>query len=79
MLNWKVLSKTASKGQKGYKSEFQIIVDPQTVGELIDKKWWVEKVVKIKADMDKAESSGNKNGPYYKTYKIMKKHMQSKW
>jgi len=40
---------------------------------------WVEKVVKIKADMDKADSRVIKSSPYYKTYKIRKKQMQSNW
>ena len=35
-----VVSKTGSKGQKGYSSEFQLVMDPGIVGEIINKEWW---------------------------------------
>ena len=33
------VSKTGSKGQKGYSSEFQLVMDPGIIGEIIDKEW----------------------------------------
>ncbi|MEX2191972.1 MAG: AAA family ATPase [Nitrosarchaeum sp.] len=74
-----LVSKTGSKGHKGYKSEFALVVDPEIVGELIAKEWWEKNVVKPKASMDKADSSGVTSGPYYDVYKRMKKRQQSQW
>ncbi|MGI0055800.1 MAG: Cdc6/Cdc18 family protein [Nitrosarchaeum sp.] len=69
-----VNSKTGSKGHKGYKSEFQLTVDPEIVGEIINKKWWEENIVKHKANFDKADSEGNKkSNPYHKMYQAVKK------
>ncbi len=45
-------SDTSSRGKKGNKSEFQLVIDPGVVGELIDEKWWKKNVVKPKNDID---------------------------
>ncbi len=73
-------SKTGSRGQKGYRTEFQLIMDPQIVGEIIDKKWWNEIVVHPKASLDKAKNSGiTKSNPVYLHYKMAKKGIESWW
>lgn len=67
-----VISNTRSKGQKGYSSEFQLVVDPRIVGELINKEWWEENIVKTKTLLD-VEIRGSKNDPYNAYYqKIIK-------
>jgi len=63
-----IISDTRSKGQKGYSSEFQLVVDPRIVGELINKEWWEKNVVKIKTLLD-VEIRGSKNNPYNAYYK----------
>ena len=45
-------SNTSSRGKKGNKSEFQLVIDPGVVGELIDEEWWKKNVVKQKNDID---------------------------
>ncbi len=45
-------SDTSSRGKKGNKSEFQLVIDPEVVGELIDEEWWKKNVVKPKNDID---------------------------
>lgn len=45
-------SNTSSRGKKGNKSEFQLVIDPGVVGELIDEEWWKKNVVKPKNDID---------------------------
>ncbi|MEX0862556.1 Cdc6/Cdc18 family protein [Nitrosopumilus sp.] len=74
-----LVSKTGSKGHKGYKSEYSLVVDPEIVGELIDKEWWNENVVKPKANFDEADSLGVTSGPLFDLYKQVKKHRQSQW
>ena len=73
-----LVSKTGSKGHKGYKSEYSLVVDPEIVGDLIAKKWWDENVVKPKASMDKADSVGT-NNPYNKFYQELKKQTRARW
>lgn len=74
-----LVSKTGSKGHKGYKSEYSLVVDPEIIGELLAKEWWNENVVKPKAAMDKADLSVVRGDPYFNQYKKMKKYQQSKW
>lgn len=72
-----VISDTRSRGQKGYSSKFQLIVDPRIVGEIINKKWWKEHVVKIKTFLD-GDISGSKNEPHNKLYQELQKNAKSK-
>jgi len=75
-----LVSKTSSKGQKGYSSEFQLIVDPEIVGEIIDKTWWKENVVDKKALLDKLDSAEiRKSNPMYHQYKAIKKQSKEMW
>lgn len=75
-----LISKTGSKGQKGYSSEFQLVIDPQIIGEIIDKKWWTENVVKPKTALDKLHDSGiKKSSPQYAAYRAIIKESETKW
>ena len=67
-----IISDTRSNGQKGYRSEFQLVVDPRIVGEMINKEWWEEHVVKIKTFLEE-DTTGSKNDPYNKLYQALKK------
>ena len=67
-----IISDTRSNGQKGYRSEFQLVVDPRIVGEMINKEWWEEHVVKIKTFLEE-DATGTKNDPYKKLYQALKK------
>ena len=78
--NTGLVSKTGSKGRKGYSSEFQLVIDPQIIGEIIDKKWWKEHVVDKKARLDKLRDSGiKKSDPYYGQYQQLKKVVETTW
>jgi len=39
---------TGSKGHKGYRTEFRLVIGAEIVGTTIDKGWWEENVVKKK-------------------------------
>ena len=67
-----IISDTRSNGQKGYRSEFQLVVDPRIVGEMINKEWWEKHVVKIKTFLEE-DATGTKNDPYKKLYQALKK------
>ena len=67
-----IISDTRSNGQKGYRSEFQLVVDPRIVGEMINKEWWEKHVVKIKTFFEE-DTTGLKNDPYNKLYQALKK------
>ena len=67
-----IISDTRSNGQKGYRSEFQLVVDPRIVGEMINKEWWEKHVVKIKTFLEE-DATGLKNDPYKKLYQALKK------
>ncbi len=75
-----VISKTGSKGQKGYSSEFQIVVDPGIIGEIINKEWWEKVVVKPKEDLDELKSMNiTRNNPQYRMYQQIKKEAEENW
>ena len=65
-----IISDTRSKGQQGYRSEFQLVVDPRIVGEIIDKEWWEKHVVKIKTLL---EGDAKGSSPYDKLYRELRK------
>jgi len=67
-----IISDTRSNGQKGYRSEFQLVVDPRIVGEMINKEWWEKHVVKIKTFFEE-DATGTKNDPHNKLYEALKK------
>ena len=74
------VSKTGSKGQKGYSSEFQLVMDPGIVGEIIDKEWWEKVVVKPKKKLDELKSmSVPKSHPQYRMYQQIKKEAGEEW
>ena len=73
-------SNTTSKGQKGYSSEFQLVIDPRIVGETIDKEWWMKNVLGPKASLDKLNDVEIKrSGLHYGVYKALKKDAETKW
>lgn len=75
-----LVSDTKSKGQKGYRSEFQLVVDPDIVGNILDKEWWKKKVVDPKANADELNSSGiTKSNPQYYRYQQVKKEIDATW
>ncbi len=65
-----IISDTRSKGQKGYSSEFQLVVDPRIVGEIINKEWWDTHVVKIKKFL---EGDAKGSSPHDKLYRELRK------
>lgn len=75
-----LVSKTGSKGRRGYSSEYHLVIDPQIIGEIIDKTWWKENVVKPKASLDKIRDSGiKKSSPHYAAYRVMMKEAETRW
>ncbi len=64
------ISDPRSRGQKGYSSEFQLVVDPRIVGEMINKKWWEKHVVKIKKFL---EGDAKGSNPCDKLYRELRK------
>jgi cell division control protein 6 len=75
-----LISNTNSKGQKGYSSEFQLVIDPRIVGDVIDKKWWNEHVVEQKATLDKLNDVKiTRRSLHYDVYKALKKDAETKW
>ncbi len=73
-----ITSHTKSSGRKGYGSEFKLNVLPDTVGNIIDKKWWQENVVEKKRNsLEKAKGlmggeirKPPKSDPMYDAYKM---------
>ena len=75
-----VVSKTGSKGQKGYSSEFQLIIDPTVIGEIINKKWWDKIVVEPKKNLDGLRSLNvSKSHSEYGIILQLKKDAEVKW
>ena len=75
-----VTSKTGSKGRKGYSSEFSLVVDPEIIGDLINKKWWKEKVVDSKKKFDKINGYVvPRSSLVYNAYVMMKKEIKPEW
>ncbi len=72
-----VISDTRSKGQQGYSSEFQLVVDPRIIGEIIDKEWWKKHVVKIKTFIERG-TTGSKNDPYNSLYQELRKDAKTR-
>jgi len=75
-----LVSNTSSKGQKGYSSEFKLVVQPELIGNLIDKKWWKKQVVDPKATLNTLNSGKiGKNDPIYKAYLEAKASANELW
>ena len=75
-----VVSKTGSKGQKGYSSEFQLIIDPTVIGEIIAKNWWEKVVVKPKKNLDGLRSLNvSKSHSEYGIIQQLKKDAEVNW
>lgn len=73
-------SHTRSKGQKGYSSEFKLVVMPEIVGKAINEKWWNENVVKKKTGFDSLQNASiSKNDPMYGLYKMLKDANKDPW
>ncbi len=75
-----VVSKTGSKGQKGYSSEFQLIIDPTVIGEIINKKWWDKIVVEPKKNLNGLKSLDvSKSHSEYGIIQQLKKDAEVDW
>ena len=73
-------SNTGSKGQKGYRTEFMLLVGADIVGTTIDKKWWEENVVKKKKSLELPFHTGlPKNDPMNRLYMEIKKTQDKSW
>ena len=73
-------SKTSSKGQRGHRSEFQLVMDPQIVGDIIDKNWWNKHVVEPKTTLDRLNDIGIKRNRLRRgLYESLKKGAETKW
>jgi cell division control protein 6 len=73
-------SDTRSRGQKGYKTEFTLLVLPELVGNAIDKEWWEKNVVEKKKSLELPFSTDiSKNDPVYKRYLELKRHQDESW
>ena len=64
-----IISDTRSNGQKGYRSEFQLVVDPRIVGEIIDKEWWKKHVIKIKTFLEEDTTGSSPHDKLYQKYR----------
>jgi archaeal cell division control protein 6 len=69
-----VESKKTSKGRGGYNAEFMLAADPDTVGRIIDSKWWEENPVKMKNNQKNIESQ--KLGKKDDLYDLRKESLQ---
>ena len=75
-----VVSKTGSKGQKGYSSEFQLVIDSTIIGEIIDKNWWEKAVVEPKKELDGLKSLDvTKSNQHYGRLQQLKKDAETDW
>ena len=74
-------SHTGSKGQKGYSTEFKLVVQPEIVGPALFEKYWNENVVKKKKDWDSPLKSGkvSKTIPMYGLYMKMIDEQKKYW
>jgi len=74
-------SQTGSRGQKGYRSEYMLLIQPEIVGTTIDEKWWNKAVVSEKKKFDEILPSGSirKNDPMYEAYKKLAKRRDNLW
>jgi len=73
-------SNTGSRGQKGYRTEFMLLVGADIVGITIDKEWWEENVVKVKKSLElKFNTRLPKNDPTYRLYMEIKKTQDKSW
>lgn len=74
-------SHTSSKGQKGYSSEFKLVVGPEIVGTTIDEEWWNENVVKKKKSLDLPFNTAgvSKKDPIYRLYMKLKDQQEKSW
>ena len=73
-------SDTRSKGQKGYKTEFTLLVLPELVGKAINEKWWEENVVKKKKSSELPYTPYiSKNSALYQNYLGLKKMQDESW
>jgi len=64
-----IISDTRSRGEKGYSSEFQLVVDPRIVGEIIDKEWWEKHIVKIKTFLEEDTTGSSPHDKLYQKYR----------
>lgn len=75
-----VVSDTTSRGQKGYRSEFQLVVDPDIVGNILDKEWWKKQVVDPKAKTGGPNAPRiSKSDPHYDLYQMVKQDIDAMW
>ena len=74
-------SHTGSKGQKGYSTEFKLVVQPEIVGPALSGEWWNENVVKKKKAWDLPLKSGkvSKTIPMYGLYMKMIDEQKKYW
>jgi cell division control protein 6 len=73
-------SDTGSKGRKGYKTEFRLLILPEIVGTAVDKEWWEENVVKEKKSLElKFDTVLPKSDPMYRLYMKIKKIQDNSW
>jgi len=74
-------SHTSSKGQKGYSTEFKLVVGPEIVGTTIDEEWWNENVVKKKKSLDLPFNTAgvSKKDPMYRFYMKLKDQQEKSW
>ena len=71
---------TSSKGRRGYKTEYMMLVLPEIVGATIDKEWWEENVVKIKKSLELPPGARlPKSDPNYRLYKYIKDRQDKDW
>jgi len=75
-----ITSKTGSRGQKGYRSEFSLIVDPEIIGEQFDKDWWIKNVVQGKKMVDVINGAKLRKGDIaYQLSNWAKKEAEEMW
>jgi len=70
----------SSKGHRGRKAEYMLLVLPELIGKIVDEKWWKESVVKKKKSWDTLnDGTITKRHPMYNMYMKVKNEQKDYW
>jgi cell division control protein 6 len=70
----------SSRGHRGRKAEYMLLVMPELVGKITDEKWWNETVVKKKKSWDKLnDGTITRSNPMYNMYLKIKNEQKDYW
>jgi cell division control protein 6 len=70
----------SSRGHRGRKAEYMLLVMPELVGKITDEKWWNETVVKKKKSWDKLnDGTITRSNSMYNAYLKIKNEQKDYW